>query len=181
MVTTLVFYGDQHPYGHPPDGTLSSAKKIQLADIVAWHRKIWRPDQATFIVVGDITAAQVTSLLAQIIRRLGRPPTLPLPVASTARGLAQWRAHVRRRSFRRSAGHHVVRAFGAPGERPVLSQARDAQHRARRVVHLAAQPKPARRPRMDVRSALALQLAARRGDVRGARRDPRQRDRRGAG
>jgi predicted Zn-dependent peptidase len=65
VVTTFAYYGPKHPYAHPPDGTLASAKKVQLGDIAKWHKTIWRPDAATIIVVGDVKAADLTPLLAK--------------------------------------------------------------------------------------------------------------------
>ena len=70
VVTTMEYYGEKHPYAHPPDGTLTSAKKVQLADVAKFHKTIWRPDQATFVVTGDVTADQISSLLAQGFREL---------------------------------------------------------------------------------------------------------------
>jgi len=63
VVTTFAYYGAKHPYAHPPDGTMASAKKVQLGDIAKWHKTIWRPDAATFIVVGDVKPADLTALL----------------------------------------------------------------------------------------------------------------------
>ncbi len=65
VVTTFAYYGAKHPYAHPPDGTLTSAKRVQLADITKWHKTIWRPDAATFVVVGDVKAADLTAVLAK--------------------------------------------------------------------------------------------------------------------
>ena len=64
VATSAAFYGD-HPYAHPPEGTLTSAQHVQLADIASWHKRIWRPDVATFVVVGDVTPDQATSLLGK--------------------------------------------------------------------------------------------------------------------
>ncbi|HKQ70197.1 MAG TPA: pitrilysin family protein, partial [Polyangiaceae bacterium] len=91
VVTSLLYYGDKHPYGHPPDGTLESAKRIQLGDISKWHRTIWRPDEASFVVVGDVTAEQITAKLAGAFAGWKPPPGAPLkvvdPPAVTSDGL----------------------------------------------------------------------------------------------
>jgi len=47
------------------DGTLTSAQHVLLKDVSVWHKRIWRPDVATFVVVGDVTPDQATSLLAK--------------------------------------------------------------------------------------------------------------------
>jgi predicted Zn-dependent peptidase len=65
VVTTFTYYGAKHPYAHPPDGTMASAKKVQLPDIAKWHKTIWRPDAATFVVVGDVKSTELTALLGK--------------------------------------------------------------------------------------------------------------------
>jgi predicted Zn-dependent peptidase len=78
VATSSLFYGD-HPYAHPPEGTLTSAQHVGLGDISSWHKRIWRPDVATFVVVGDVTADKVTSLLAKAFAGWKTPTTLPMP------------------------------------------------------------------------------------------------------
>jgi zinc protease len=79
VATAAVFYGD-HPYAHPPEGTLTSAQHVRLGDVAAWHKRIWRPDVATFVVVGDVTAEQTTSMLAKAFAAWKTPAPLPLPL-----------------------------------------------------------------------------------------------------
>ena len=50
------------PYGHLISGTPASLKSITRADVVAAYRAQWRPDQATLILVGDVTPAQGAAL-----------------------------------------------------------------------------------------------------------------------
>jgi len=81
VVTTFTFYGAKHPYAHPPDGTMTSAKKVQLGDIAKWHKTIWRPDRATIVVVGDVTPAALTPLLAKTFAAWKAPAESAPPVA----------------------------------------------------------------------------------------------------
>jgi predicted Zn-dependent peptidase len=81
VVTTFEFYGAKHAYAHPPDGTLASAKKVQLADIAKWHKTIWRPDAATFIVVGDVKANDVTAMLRKAFAAW-KAPAEPAPAVA---------------------------------------------------------------------------------------------------
>jgi zinc protease len=78
VATTALFYGD-HPYAHPVDGTLTSAQHVVLSDVGAWHKRIWRPDVATFVVVGDVTADKVTAFLAKAFGGWKTPASLPMP------------------------------------------------------------------------------------------------------
>jgi predicted Zn-dependent peptidase len=85
VVTALAYYGDNHPYGHPTDGTLRSAARIELAEVSRWHRTIWRPDAATFVVVGDIRADAAKALLTKAFggwrAPTGKPPEVITPAA----------------------------------------------------------------------------------------------------
>ena len=85
LVTALAHYGDEHPYGHPSDGTLSSSARVRLSDIVQWHRSIWRPDTATFIVVGDVTREEIGRRLATAFGAWTAPatPVPPMPRISS--------------------------------------------------------------------------------------------------
>jgi len=81
VVTTFTYYGAKHPYAHPPDGTMASAKRVQLADIAKWHKTIWRPDAATFVVVGDVKAEDLTALLGKTFAAWKVPAESAPPIA----------------------------------------------------------------------------------------------------
>jgi predicted Zn-dependent peptidase len=81
VVTTFTHYGAKHPYAHPPDGTMASAKKVQLGDITKWHKTIWRPDAATFVVVGDVKPNDLTALLGKAFAGWKAPAESAPPVA----------------------------------------------------------------------------------------------------
>jgi len=57
------FYGADHPYGHPVDGSSASAAKVSLADLKAYYKSEWRPDRAIVIAVGDVTKSDLAPLL----------------------------------------------------------------------------------------------------------------------
>ncbi|MCL2724166.1 MAG: insulinase family protein [Polyangiaceae bacterium] len=63
VVAQTALYGARHPYGHPTSGTLKAAKKVTLADITKFYREWWLPEEATCVVVGDITRAELDPLL----------------------------------------------------------------------------------------------------------------------
>ena len=92
VVTAAAFFGEASPYGHPHDGTLASSARLRLADVRAWHRAIWRPDAATFVVVGDVTRASLEAQLARAFAGWKAPssprPALAAPPApAAARGV----------------------------------------------------------------------------------------------
>ena len=63
VVYRVTLFGPDHPYGHPWDGTLKSAKAVSLEDIKGFYRTAWRPDRATIACAGDVTKAEVSSLI----------------------------------------------------------------------------------------------------------------------
>ncbi|HET7433895.1 MAG TPA: pitrilysin family protein [Thermoanaerobaculia bacterium] len=52
VMSKLLFAGQ--PYGHPAEGTPKSLEKIKREDLVAFHKANYRPDNAVFVVAGDI-------------------------------------------------------------------------------------------------------------------------------
>ena len=71
-------HGPDRPEGRPAAGTESSVAALTPADAEAWHAAWFRPDNATLVVVGDLSAAE---LQPQLERALGRwrAPAAPLP------------------------------------------------------------------------------------------------------
>ena len=63
VVTRAVLFGADHPYGHPVDGTVTTATTLGLGDVTAFYKSAFRPDRATLAVVGDTTKAELTALL----------------------------------------------------------------------------------------------------------------------
>jgi len=53
LVAERLAYG-AGPYGHPASGTPESLPRIARDDLVAAHRRIFRPDNAVLILAGDI-------------------------------------------------------------------------------------------------------------------------------
>ena len=74
-------YGADSPYGHPTDGLLSTAAKIDLPAAKAFYAAHYRPDKATLVVVGDVTKAEVSQLIDASLGSWKAPARLaePLP------------------------------------------------------------------------------------------------------
>jgi predicted Zn-dependent peptidase len=113
VVTTLEYYGAKHPYAHPPDGSVTTAKNVQLADVAKWHKTIWRPDQATFVVAGDVTADQASSLLAKAFAGWQAPATPAPPIVDP--GPPQSGKAMRTFVVDRTDAPQVVMSFAGPG------------------------------------------------------------------
>jgi zinc protease len=60
-----LLYGEDHPYGVPftGSGTAEDVTAISREDLIAFHQRWIRPDNAKLFVVGDTTLAEITPLL----------------------------------------------------------------------------------------------------------------------
>ncbi len=58
-----LFYGAKHPLGQPRGGTPDTIKAITVADLKKFHDTWYRPNGAVIGVSGDVTAAQMQTLL----------------------------------------------------------------------------------------------------------------------
>ena len=84
LVAERLAYG-LGPYGHPATGTPESLPRIRRDDLVAVHRRTFRPDNAVLILTGDITA---DAGLALARKHFGSwvAPAEPLPTTPDATG-----------------------------------------------------------------------------------------------
>ncbi len=78
-VLSRQLYGEGHPYAYAGLGLESDVKAITRDDLSGFQRRWLRPDNATLLVVGDTTMAQIKPLLEQ---KFGgwHAPAEPLPV-----------------------------------------------------------------------------------------------------
>lgn len=60
-------YGDGHAYGVPftGSGTVDTVRSLTRSDLVGFHQRWLRPDNATIFVVGDTTMMEIKPLLEQ--------------------------------------------------------------------------------------------------------------------
>jgi zinc protease len=79
VATSAAYFGVDHPYGRPVEGTVASANRVTLAKAKAFHRTIWRPDAVTFVIVGDVKKADVGPLLEKSLGAWKAPANTPLP------------------------------------------------------------------------------------------------------
>ncbi|HEV3167818.1 MAG TPA: pitrilysin family protein [Isosphaeraceae bacterium] len=85
IVLPRLLYGLEHPYGRPDQGTPESIKSLTRDDALAFYEKLYRPNNASLIVVGDTTPEAITSALEGALKdwkpgdpvqsRLSEPPT----------------------------------------------------------------------------------------------------------
>ncbi len=64
-----------HPYGSPVDGTEASLSRIELADLTAFRQRWFHPEGTVMVVVGDVDASQIMTLLHMFTpTEYGTPP-----------------------------------------------------------------------------------------------------------
>jgi zinc protease len=72
----------QHPYGHPPIGTIRDLRKATPADVHDWWVQWYVPNNATLVLVGDVNGDQAKELVGGYF---GWIPSVPLPARDVAR------------------------------------------------------------------------------------------------
>jgi zinc protease len=82
-VVNRELYGDRHPYAWPVDGTPISVEAITLERVKAERVTLVRPDLATIVVAGSLTASETKAALEKALgdwKAEGpRPQAAPLP------------------------------------------------------------------------------------------------------
>ena len=68
-------HGPTSPYGRPGSGTEETVGSLTPADAETWHRTWVRPDNATLVVVGDTTLAELTPKLERAFNGWRAPST----------------------------------------------------------------------------------------------------------
>jgi zinc protease len=79
------FYG-RHPYNHLSIGTRDGLASVTRDDLLAFHQTLLRPEQAVYVVVGDITAEEVLTLW----HRVGPVVTSDTPQPRPEPALPEW-------------------------------------------------------------------------------------------
>ncbi|MEP6741056.1 MAG: pitrilysin family protein [bacterium] len=73
-VAARVVFGDA-PYGQPLAGTPQSIARIDRKDVVAYHGRFYRPDNAILVLGGDLKAANAFKLAQQYFGDWAKPST----------------------------------------------------------------------------------------------------------
>jgi zinc protease len=82
-VLSRQLYGEGSPYAYAGLGLESDVRAITRDDLAAFHQRWLRPDNATLLVVGDTTLAQIKPLLEASLGAW-KAPAEPPPVKSLA-------------------------------------------------------------------------------------------------
>jgi zinc protease len=63
-----LLYGGDHPYGRPDMGTTKSIGAITRDDVVAFHKRLYLPNNASLVVVGDIAPDAIVETLEKALK-----------------------------------------------------------------------------------------------------------------
>ena len=93
VINAAVLFGPGTPYGHPSDGLLEAATKLDLPTVKRFYAESFRPDRAVLVVAGDISRKEVTDMVDAQLGTWKAPPAkapakaaeLPGPRAASAR------------------------------------------------------------------------------------------------
>jgi predicted Zn-dependent peptidase len=66
-VGARVLFGVTNPYGWPTSGTPATVTKLTLDDVKARHKDLYRPENATILVSGDVTQDEAKSVLEKVL------------------------------------------------------------------------------------------------------------------
>jgi predicted Zn-dependent peptidase len=84
LAFSRVLYGPEHRFGTATMGTASTIKAVSTADLTSFYRDTFRPDNATLVVVGDITPDRVLPLLEKSFGAWKAAPPSAAPVTMPA-------------------------------------------------------------------------------------------------
>lgn len=82
-----IVYGEDHPYGNSTSGTPEAVESITRDDVVNFWKTHYRPNNATLIMVGDLTVAEAERRAGAAFGSWERgdvPPTVIPPVQGPA-------------------------------------------------------------------------------------------------
>ncbi len=83
-----ILYGAEHPYGHSLIGNEASVNAISVADLQAYYRSNFLPNNATLIIVGDVNPAQIERKINAMFGTWQRGTTKPFTFGAAPRTAA---------------------------------------------------------------------------------------------
>jgi zinc protease len=66
IVFPAIIYGPAHPYGAPALGTEASVKSLSVGDLQSFYQTVFKPNNSTLIIVGDVKPDQVEQKIAAL-------------------------------------------------------------------------------------------------------------------
>ncbi len=60
------FFGENHPYGRPANGSMETVEKLSVDSLKACHANLFIPGRATIFIAGDLTADEAKAALEKV-------------------------------------------------------------------------------------------------------------------
>jgi predicted Zn-dependent peptidase len=92
VIFSRTLYGNKHPYGVPSIGDEKSVRSFRVEDLKNFHSTYFRPNNATLIVVGEVTASAILPKLEGAFGKweAGKIPTSTWPGAAQVQKRQVW-------------------------------------------------------------------------------------------
>jgi zinc protease len=91
IIGQIATFGRAHPYGHPTDGFVSSAKNIDLQSVKGFYTTHYRPEKLVLSVAGDITKAEIASAVDDAFGSWKPAAASAEPAAAAVAGDPLWK------------------------------------------------------------------------------------------
>jgi len=82
-----LLYGDQHPYGRRPRGSVEGVERIGRASLLTFHAARFRPQALSLVLVGDIEPARAIDSASRAFGTWNADPPAALRLPAVARPL----------------------------------------------------------------------------------------------
>jgi zinc protease len=79
-----IVFGKDHPYGQMTSGDENSIRSFKVSDLQQFHDKYFIPNNASLIVVGDVTQEKIMPLLEKALGSWKKGDDVPQPSIATA-------------------------------------------------------------------------------------------------
>lgn len=89
-----VLFGDEHPYGRPLIGSERTIRRITRRDVRRFYDSYFRPNNASLLVVGDVTADEVQRRAEAIFGGWARKDVPVTPAAKARTATAKTTIHL---------------------------------------------------------------------------------------
>ena len=90
-----IVFGEKHRYGTAAGGGTAEVKAMTVDDLRAFHQTYFRPENATLLIVGDVSAAVVVPLLESAFGSWkGTGPAVPAPKVPEAPQLTKRQLYI---------------------------------------------------------------------------------------
>ncbi len=112
VVSNVVAFGADHPYGRPVAGTAPSVRAVTRADLAAYHERRWRPGSSALVFVGDVSLAEARRIAEAHFGGWSGGAAPARPSVPAARGLGAGKVYmIDRQDAAQTVVSHILPAM----------------------------------------------------------------------